>query len=155
MYVYAAGSLANFWFSKKGGVGVPARAAAWAQRQEEGLVLSKLVCDALDRASPDSKRLGHLQDTLTPRKLLSHLAFGRSVYLRAAELHALSDGALEACFDPLANHRPLKFGKGAGYLKNEPAHRGRCVDGVGLGTSPRRTLPGVGSCRVNQSASGP
>ena len=41
----------------------------------KGVVLPKLVCDALDRASPGSKRLGHLQDTLTPRKLFSQLAF--------------------------------------------------------------------------------
>jgi tetratricopeptide (TPR) repeat protein len=39
---------------------------------------SKLVCDALDCASPDSERLGHPQDTNTLRKLLSHLAFGRA-----------------------------------------------------------------------------
>src|SRR5262245_6623380 len=74
----------------------------------------KLLCDALHRASPDPKRLGHLQDTHTLRKLLSHLAFGRAVYLRPAELHALSNGALEPCFDPLADHRPLKLSKGAG-----------------------------------------
>src|SRR5262249_30461570 len=43
------------------------------------------VCDALHRASPDPKRLGHLQDTDARRKLLSHLPFGRAVYLRAAE----------------------------------------------------------------------
>jgi hypothetical protein len=83
----------------------------------------QLVCDALDRASPDAERLGHLQDTHALRKLLSHLAFGRAVYLRPAELHALGDGALEACFDSLANHGPLKFSKGASDLENELAHR--------------------------------
>ncbi|HKD29595.1 MAG TPA: hypothetical protein VKC66_27265, partial [Xanthobacteraceae bacterium] len=36
-----------------------------------------------------------------------------AVDLRSAELHALSDGALETCFDPLADHRPLKLSKGA------------------------------------------
>jgi hypothetical protein len=75
--------------------------------------------DALDRASPDAERLGHLQDTHALRKLLSHLLFGRAVYLRPAELHALSDGAPEACFDPLANHGPLKFSEGASYLEND------------------------------------
>ena len=40
------------------------------------------------------------------------LAFGRAVYLRPTELHALGNGALEACFDSLANHAPLKFSKG-------------------------------------------
>ena len=73
----------------------------------------KLVCDALDRASPDAERLGHLQDTHALRKLVSHLAFDRAVYLRPAELHALGDSALETCFDPLANHRALKFSKRA------------------------------------------
>ena len=57
------------------------------------LLSSKLVRDALDRASPDAERLGHLQDTDTLRKLLSHLAFDRAVYLRPAELHALGDSA--------------------------------------------------------------
>src|SRR5262249_50276856 len=47
------------------------------------------------------------------RKLLSHLAFGCAVDLRSAELHALGDGTLEPCFDPLADHRPLKLSKGA------------------------------------------
>ena len=75
----------------------PSRCSARNARRKS-LVLPKLVGNALDRASPNSKRLGHLQDTLTPRKLRSHLAFGRSVYLRATELHALSDRALEACF---------------------------------------------------------
>src|SRR5262245_48335336 len=56
-----------------------------------------LLCDALHRASPEPERLGHLQDTHTLRKLLSHLPFGRDVYLRPAELHALGDGALETC----------------------------------------------------------
>ena len=37
---------------------------------------------------------------------------GRAVDLRSAELHALSDGALETCFDPLADYRPLKLSKG-------------------------------------------
>ena len=60
-----------FGFQKKGGGGVGFARNA----NRKGLVLPKLVCDALDRASPDSKRLGDLQYTLTPRKLLSHLAF--------------------------------------------------------------------------------
>src|SRR5215472_7943108 len=41
----------------------------------------------MDRASPDPERLGHPQDTNTLRKVLSHLAFGRAVYLRTAELY--------------------------------------------------------------------
>src|SRR5215471_9114168 len=59
-----------------------------------------LLCDALHRESPDPERLGHLQDTHTLRKLLSHPAFGRAVDLRSAELHALRYRALETCFDP-------------------------------------------------------
>ena len=56
----------------------------------------------------DAERLGNLQDTQALRKLLlSHLAFGRAFYFRSAELHALGDGALETCFGPLADHRPL------------------------------------------------
>jgi hypothetical protein len=43
------------------------------------------------------------------RKLLSDLSLGRAVYLRPPELHALGDRALE----PVADHRQLKFGKGA------------------------------------------
>ena len=77
-----------------------------------------------------TERLGDLQDTHALRKLLSHLAFGRAVYLRPTELHALGDGALETCFDSLANHGPLKFSKGASNLENELAHRGRRVDGL-------------------------
>ena len=91
---------------------------------------TKFVCDALHRASPYSERLGQLQDTHTLRKLLSHLPFGHTVYLRPAELHALGDRALEARFYSLANHRPLEFSKGAGYLENKLAHRGRRVDGL-------------------------
>ena len=43
-------------------------------------------------------------------------SFGRAVYLRPTELHALGHGALKPCFDPLADHRPLKLGKRAGLL---------------------------------------
>src|SRR5262249_43739719 len=53
----------------------------------------------MDRASPDPERPRHLQDAHAFRKLLSHLPFGRAIYLRPAELHALGDGALEPCFD--------------------------------------------------------
>ena len=49
----------------------------------------------MDRVGPDAERLGHRQDTHALRKLLSHLAFGRVVYLRPTELHALGNGALE------------------------------------------------------------
>ena len=65
------------------------------------------------RASPDAKRPGDLQDTDALRKLLSHPPLGRTVYLRPAEFHALRYGALETCFDPLTDHRPLKLSKGA------------------------------------------
>src|SRR5262245_26964859 len=56
---------------------------------------AKLVCDALDRAIPDAERPRHLQDSHALRKLLSHLPFGRAIYLRPAELHALGDGAAD------------------------------------------------------------
>jgi hypothetical protein len=91
---------------------------------------SSFTCDTLDRASPDPERLGHPQDANTLRKLLSHLTFSRAVYLWPTELHALGHGALEACFDSLANHTPLKLSKGACYLENELAHWCRCVDGL-------------------------
>ena len=68
----------------------------------------------MDRASPEPERPRHLQDAHAFRKLLSHLPFGRAIYLRPAELHALSNGALETCFDPLSDHRPLELRKGAG-----------------------------------------
>jgi len=68
----------------------------------------------MDRASPDPERPRHLQDAHALRKLVSHLAFGCAVDLRSAELHALGDGALETCFDPLSDHGPLKFSEGAG-----------------------------------------
>src|SRR5262245_12350988 len=113
----------------------PTRRSARGKRQAPHLtsivfLLPKLVCDALDRASPDAERLGNLQDTHALRKLLSHLAFGHAVYLRPAELHALSNGALEAGFDSLANHCALEFSKGASYLENELAHGGRRDDGL-------------------------
>src|SRR5262245_17093640 len=69
----------------------------------------KFVCDALDRASPDPERFGHLQDTHALRKLLSNLPFRRTVYLRPAELHTLSNRALEAGFDTLSDHCALKL----------------------------------------------
>src|SRR6476661_8893073 len=90
----------------------------------------KLVCDALDRPSPDAERLGNLQDTHALRKLLSNLTFRRTVYLRPAELHPLSNRALEAGFDALANHCALKLSERAGDLENELAHRRRRVDGL-------------------------
>src|SRR6516225_418927 len=39
----------------------------------------------MDRASPDPERPRHLQDAHALRKLLSHLPFGRAIYLRPAE----------------------------------------------------------------------
>jgi hypothetical protein len=119
-------ALTDFGFHK-GGVGwvrAPARAPACARSRaalratpEGGLYRlpsPNLVCDALDRASPDAERLGHLQDTNTLRKLFSHLPFGRAVYLRPTEFHALGDSTPETCFDPLPDHRPLKLSKSAG-----------------------------------------
>src|SRR5215467_693930 len=91
---------------------------------------SKLLCDALDRAGPDAERLGNLQDTHALRKLLSNLPFRHTVYLRPTELHALSNRALEAGFDSLANHCALKLSEGAGDLENELARRRRRVDGL-------------------------
>src|SRR5262249_46296425 len=38
-------------------------------------------------------------------KLLSHLPFGRAVYLRPGELHALRNSALQTCFDPSISPR--------------------------------------------------
>src|SRR5262245_830458 len=70
-------------------------------------------------ASPNPERLGNLQDTAL-RKLLTYLPFGRAVYLRPSELHALGDGALEARFDRLADHRPLKLSKGT---RRQPTSR--------------------------------
>ena len=89
-----------------------------------------LACDALHRASADAERSGDLQDTHTFRKLPSHLPLGRAVDLRATEFHALGDRALEPSFDTLADHRPLKLGKGARHLENELAHRRGRVDGL-------------------------
>jgi len=109
---------------------------------------SKLLCDAPHRASSDAERPRHLQDTHTLRKLPSHLPFGRAVYLRPAELHALGDGALETCLYPLANHRPLEFRKGASYLENELAHGCRRVDGL-LVQVTRRMPRGV-ACALPQ-----
>src|SRR5262245_48975980 len=82
-------------------------------------LLPKLVCDALDRASPDAERLGNLQDTHARRKLLSNLPFGRTVYLRPAELHAVSNRTLEARFDAFANRCALKLSERAGDMQNE------------------------------------
>jgi hypothetical protein len=56
----------------------------------------------------------HLQDTHAFRKLVSHLPFGRTIYLVPAEFHALRYRALETCFDSWADHRPLELRKGAG-----------------------------------------
>src|SRR5262245_11447124 len=75
---------------------------------------ANLLCDALHRASPDAERLRALQNAHTLRKLLSHLPFGRAIYLRPAEFHALRYRALETCFDSWADHRPLELRKGAG-----------------------------------------
>src|SRR5215471_18482671 len=91
---------------------------------------TNLLCDALHRASPDAERLGNLQDTHTLRKLMSNLPFRRTVYLRSAELHALSNRTLEAGFHSLANHCALKLSERAGDLENELARRRRRVDGL-------------------------
>src|SRR6516164_4667527 len=107
--------------------------AAWslkASATSRTLPSTNLLCDALHRATSDPEGPSHLQDTHAFRKLVSHLPLGRAVDLRSAELHALSDGALETCFDPLTDHRPLKLSKGAGQLENEFAHRRGRVDGL-------------------------
>src|SRR5215471_17212154 len=92
------------------------RCSAFGKRQPHasGVFPSpKLVRDALHRPSSEPEGPSHLQDTHAFRKLVSHLPFSRAVYLRAAELHALSNRALEAGFDSLADHRSLKLSKGA------------------------------------------
>src|SRR6476620_8941065 len=103
---FGEGALSIFTFQK-----VPPRGSS--PHASIVFLLPQLVCDALDRASPDAERLGHLQDTHALRKLLPHSPFGRAVYLRPTELHALGDGALEACFDSLPNHTPLKLSERA------------------------------------------
>src|SRR5215468_10963059 len=102
--------------------------AAWslkASATSMTLPSTNLLCDALHRASPDPEGPSHLQDTHAFRKLVSHLPFGRTIYLRPAELHALSNRALKA--------GALKLSERAGDLENELAHRRRRVDGL-----PRR-----------------
>ena len=90
------------------------RALLCAQGQEEGAIVflsPKLVCNALDRASPDAERLGHLQDAHALLKLLSHLAFGPAVYLRPTELHGFMDD-FEACIthlrSPVTHRRAIR-----------------------------------------------
>src|SRR5215469_8586502 len=83
--------------------------AAWSLKTSATsmtLPSTNLLCDALHRASPDPEGPRHLQDTHAFRKLVSHLPFGRTIYLRPAEFHALRYRALETCFDPLTDHRP-------------------------------------------------
>src|SRR5262245_62087763 len=69
-------------------------------------------------------------------------AFDRAVYLRPTEFHTLSDGALEACFYSLSDHRPLELSKRAGYLENELAtleqepFEPSCVGGFDEGDYP-------------------
>ena len=66
--------------------------AAWplkASATSMTLPSTNLVCDALDRASPDAERLGNLQDAHTLRKLMSNLPFGRAIYLRPASSLAI------------------------------------------------------------------
>src|SRR5215813_12771048 len=77
---------------------LPATKAKW-----QCWLSAKLLCDALRRASPDPEGPSHLQDTHAFRKLVSHLPFGRTIYLRPAEFHALRYRALETCFDPLTD----------------------------------------------------
>jgi hypothetical protein len=78
---------------------------------------SKLLCDALHRASPDPERSGDLQDTHTLRKLLSHFPF--DVDLRPAELHALATARSAGCAELSRNDLhldslPPLFGQRAG-----------------------------------------
>src|SRR5262245_47953663 len=88
----------------------------------------------MDHASPDPERLGHPQDTNTLRKVLSHLAFGRAVYLRPAELYrpsypdrpAIRLGTVtqppSAC--SLSSSMPNSFGPGSWLLVSSPAFYG-------------------------------
>src|SRR5262249_41795261 len=109
-----------------------------------------LLCCALHRAAPlrcAAPCQSRSRTTWPPsryphfRKLLSHLPLGRAAYLRPAELHALSNRSLEAGFDSLANHRPLKLSERAGSLANELAHSAlSCRWPARLVTSPLRML---------------
>src|SRR5262249_24200331 len=86
----------------------------------------------MDRASPDPERLGHPQDTNTLRKVLSHLAFGRAVYFRTAELYlpsypdrpAIRLGTVtqppSACI--LSSSMPNSFGPGSLGFWLHPRH---------------------------------
>src|SRR5262245_4942396 len=131
----------------RGGLAHSKRLARLCSGRRPSQTYRSLVCNALDGASPDAERLGNLQDTHALRKLLSHLPFGHAVYLRPAELYALSDGALEAGFDALADHCALKLSERAGDLENELAHRRRRVDGLLIQIqNPRRMPRGAGSC---------
>src|SRR5262249_39016666 len=87
-----------------------------------------LRCAAPCQSDPEG--LCYRQHTHALCKLPSHLACGRVVYLLPTEFHTLGDGALEACFDPLPDHRPLELSKRAGYLEDELPHRGRRIDGL-------------------------
>ena len=125
------GSKLFFGFQKRGGWGVcaPARALLCAQRQEEASFYLSSFAMRWTVPVPIPSDLATFK---IPTPFASCFRTLRSVVLSifGGQLHALSDGALEACFDPLANHRPLEFSEGACYLENELAHRGRRVDGL-------------------------
>ena len=88
-----------------------------------------------------------------PRSSCFRTLRSMAVYLRPAELHALGDGALETCFDPVADHRPLKLWScrwpaGPGI---SPRRRLRaywlCDHRAGRRGSPRKTLKRAQECR--------
>src|SRR3954470_6104397 len=51
-------------------------------------------------------------------------------YARPPQLSAPRHRPLQARHDALSDHAALKLCKGAGHLKNQPAHRSRRVDGL-------------------------
>jgi len=75
-------------------------------------------------ASPDPERPRHLQDIYTLRKLRSHLPFGRAVYLRPAELYALTGYCkLIAKIVPKENARANRTARPFQGLRNASRHR--------------------------------
>src|SRR5262245_51350746 len=101
----------------------------------------------MDRASPDPERLGHPQDTNTLRKVLSHLAFGRAVYLRTAALYRPSYPDRPAARPPdhcrERLYRPLRgFEAGRGPTGSGVRFPGSAAGAAGGGEPGRVKLTG-------------
>src|ERR1700680_61588 len=91
------------------------------------------LLDPLNRASPEPKRLGDLQDANALLELLLRLAFQRHVDLGLPEPRPLCHGTFEACLDPLPDHRSLELGKGTADLKHKLSHwRPQCLGTAAL-----------------------